>query len=109
MRDPQKNVTFVFKCYEKESADLKIRLRYDGLKQGEFFRSVLKMYIAKDPLMMSLVEKIKEDQKTMGLKRRRITIKDIKKGEEMLKDLGITPADKKDIFDMIEAGALDDG
>lgn len=109
MRDPRKNVTFVFKCYEKESVDLKVRLRYDGLKQGEFFRSILKMYVCKDPLMMTLVEKIKEDQKTMGLKRRRMATKDIKKGEEMLKDLGITPADKKDIFDLIESGALDDG
>ena len=68
MRDPRKNVTFVFKCYEKESVDLKVRLRYDGLKQGEFFRSILKMYVCKDPLMMTLVEKIRRTKRLWDLK-----------------------------------------
>ena len=57
MRDPKKNVSFTFYCYEKESADLKIRLRYDGLKQSEFFRTLLKMYVSQDPLMLEIVEK----------------------------------------------------
>tara|TARA_A200000159_G_scaffold163712_1_gene190830 strand:- start:183 stop:512 length:330 start_codon:yes stop_codon:yes gene_type:complete len=102
MRDPKKNVTFVFYCYEKESADLKIRLRYDGLKQSEFFRTLLKMYVSQDPLMLQVVEKIKENQKIMGKKKLKNTKKDYDSSRTMLDDLGITEADKQNIFDIIE-------
>tara|TARA_R100001509_G_scaffold44561_1_gene24205 strand:+ start:95 stop:424 length:330 start_codon:yes stop_codon:yes gene_type:complete len=102
MRDPKKNVTFVFYCYEKESADLKIRLRYDGLKQSEFFRTLLKMYVSKDPLMLQIVERIKQNQKIMGKKRLQKTKKDYEESHRILEDLGITESDKQDIFDMIE-------
>ena len=102
MRDPAKNVTFVFYCYEKESADLKIRLRYDGLKQSEFFRTLLKMYVSQDPLMLQIVERIKQNQKVMGKKRLRNTSKDYEDSDKILKDLGITESDKQSIFDMIE-------
>lgn len=107
MRDPKKNVTFVFKCYEKESADLKIRLRYDGLKQSEFFRTLLQMYISKDLLMMEIVEKIKENQMIMGIKKRKLTLKEIKRGETVLEELGITQSDKRDLFDLIDAPGVE--
>lgn len=102
MRDPEKNVTFVFYCYEKESADLKIRLRYDGLKQSEFFRTLLKMYVSQDPLMLQIVERIKQNQKVMGKKRLQKTKKDYEDSDKILKELGITESDKQSIFDMIE-------
>ncbi len=102
MRDPKKNVTFVFYCYEKESVDLKIRLRYDGLKQSEFFRTLLRMYVSKDPLMLQVVEKIKENQKIMGKKRLQKTRKDYQAAERSLQQLGITESDRQDLFDMIE-------
>ena len=105
MRDPNKNVTFVVKCYEKESADLKIRLRYDGLKQSEFFRTLLKMYVAQDPLMIRLVEEIKERQRIMGKKRRSNSTREIYKGKETLKELGITKTEKQNLFDIIEEGS----
>lgn len=101
MRDPDKNVTFVFRCYEKESADLKIRLRYDGLKQSEFFRSLLKMYIANDPTILPVVQRIKETQNTMGRKKITNTRKEHEQGIKMLEELGITKTDRNDIFDMI--------
>ena len=107
MRDPAKNVTFVFYCYEKESADLKIRLRYDGLKQSEFFRTLLKMYVSQDPLMLQIVERIKQNQKVMGKKRLKNTKKDYQQSEEVLESLGITESDKEDIFDMIAAAGDD--
>lgn len=107
MRDPEKNVTFVFYCYEKESADLKIRLRYDGLKQSEFFRTLLKMYVSQDPLMLQIVERIKQNQKVMGKKRLQKTKKDYEESSKILEDLGITESDKQNIFDLIELGDFD--
>lgn len=109
MRDPKKNVSFVFYCYEKESVDLKVRLRYDGLQQSEFFRTLLKMYVSQDPLMLEIVERIKEKQRVMGKTKLKKTKKDYDNGSALLEDLGITKSDKQDIFDLIESfGALDE-
>ena len=81
---------------------MKLRLKYDNLKQSEFFRSLIRMYIDKDTEMMNIVEKIKEKQKTMGKLKLKRTRQDLEKGNKMLEDLGITASDKQDIFDMIE-------
>ena len=107
MRDPKKDVTFVFYCYEHESAQLKIRLRHDGLTQSEFFRTLLKMYITKDPTMTQVVDKIKERQNTMGKQKRRKSTAMIARGRTIMEDLGITPTDKEAIFDIIELGGLE--
>ena len=107
MRDPKKNVTFVFYCYEKESADLKIRLRYDGLKQSEFFRTLLNMYVNQDPTIIPVVERIKERKTSMSTKKNKNASKEIKRGQEVLKELGITEAEKHEMFDMIEGLNLD--
>tara|TARA_B100000900_G_scaffold325096_2_gene284874 strand:+ start:338 stop:667 length:330 start_codon:yes stop_codon:yes gene_type:complete len=102
MRDPNKSTKFVFYCFQKESADLKIRLRYDGLKQSEFFRSLLLKYINKDPSMLRVVEDIKRESKIMGKERLRRTKKDLERGSRLLEELGITKSDRQNIFDMIE-------
>ncbi len=108
MRDPNKNTTFSFYCYEHESVNLKIRLRYDGLKQSEFFRSLLLKYINKDPLMLSLVEDIKSEQKIMGKKRLKKTKEDYERSKELLEDLGITESDRENIYDIIEGNIIDE-
>jgi len=102
MRDPKKNTTFVFYCYEKESVDLKIRLRYDGLKQSEFFRSLLKLYIKQDPQMMVVVENIKREQKIMGNKKLKDTKNDFNSAQHLLEGLGISESDREKLFDLIE-------
>tara|TARA_Y100000592_G_C5230965_1_gene203848 strand:- start:34 stop:360 length:327 start_codon:yes stop_codon:yes gene_type:complete len=108
MRDPNKNTKFSFFCYEHESIDLKIRLRYDGLKQSEFFRSLLLKYINKDPVMLRMVHDIKQEQSIMGKNKLKKTQKDYDKSDDILKQLGITEDDKNDIFDIIGEHALDE-
>ena len=108
MRDPDKNTTFSFYCYEHESVNLKIRLRYDGLKQSEFFRSLLLKYINKDPTMMSVVHDIKSEQKVMGKKKLKKTKDDYERSEEILESLGITESDREDIYDIIEGSIINE-
>ena len=60
------------------------------------------MYISQDPLMLGIVDKIKENQKVMGKNKLKNTSKDYKYGDTLLKDLGITESDKQNIFDIIE-------
>ena len=101
-----KKVTFTFKCFERQSAELKIRLKYDDLQQTTFFQSLLEMYIRQDPLMVDIVDKIKEEKKLMGKRRRSIILKDFHSGKEILEDLGITKLDKQKLFDIIESGDI---
>ena len=102
MRDPKKNTTFVTYCYEHESAQLKIRLRYDNLTQSEFFRTLMIKYIENDPQMLSVVEDIKKEKTSMGKKKLKKVKENFQHGRKILEDLGITESDKSDIFDMIE-------
>lgn len=102
MTNMKKNVSFCFYCQEKESVDLKIRLKYDGLKQNEFFSSLLKMYITQDPLMLQIVQNIKEKKRIMGKNKLKNTAKDYEFAENFLKDIGITDSEKENIFDIIE-------
>ena len=101
---PEKKTTFVFKCFENESSELKIRLRYDGLTQTHFFRSLMKMYISKHPKMMDIVSLIKQDQKSIGKKKIQRSKNEINNGKQLLDILGITDSDRSKIFDIIESG-----
>ena len=100
--DPKKIVRFVFSVFEKTSADLKLRLRYDNLSQTRFFAGIVKLYLENDPDMVKVMYKVKENTKSMGKQKLRRTINDISKGEDIMEKLGITDSDKQDIFDMIE-------
>ena len=98
----EEKVNFVFKCYKKQSEDLKIRLRYDQLQQTDFFCSLLEMYLEKDPLMMTIVEKIKSNRTSMGKSKLKRTKEDLETGRRLLSELGITKSDKSRLFDIIE-------
>ena len=99
---PSKVVKFVFSAYEKVSADLKIRLRYDNLSQTKFFAGIVKLYLENDEDMMRVIYKVKQNTQVMGRKKLDRTIQDIKKGKDIMEKLGITESDKQNIFDMIE-------
>ena len=101
MKDNEK-VKFVFSCEEKHSADLKIRLRYDGISQTSFFCAILELYITGDPVMIPVLDKIKQEKINFGRKRVRKWKEDISSGESLLENLGITKQDKQKIFDIIE-------
>ena len=102
MNDPKKIVSFTFRLFEKISADLKLRLRYDNLSQSKFMSGVTELYLQKDPDMLTVIEKIKQRKKVMGKQKLKRTKNDIEKGNKMLRELGITDSDKQNIFDMIE-------
>ena len=101
---PNKVVKFVFSVYEKLSADLKIRLRYDNLSQTKFFAGIVKLYLENDDDMMRVIYKVKQNAQVMGKTKLDRSLKDIEKGKNIMEQLGITDSDKQSIFDMIEMG-----
>lgn len=99
---PDKVVKFIFSVYEKLSADLKIRLRYDNLSQTKFFAGIVKLYLENDEDMMKVMYKIKQHAASMGKNKLNRTMKDINRGENIMEQLGITDSDKQNMFDLIE-------
>ena len=100
--NPEKIVRFVFSTFEKTSADLKLRLRYDNLSQVKFFAGMVKLYLENDPDMMKVIYKVKDNAQVMGKRKLNRSKEDIEKGFDIMEQLGITKTDKEDIFDMIE-------
>lgn len=92
----------VFFDEEDQHARMIVRLRYDRLTQGKFFRGLVKLYIEKDLDMIRVIDKIKEEKTTMGKQKRKNSIKDIEQGEQLMSDLGLSRSEKNFIFDLIE-------
>ena len=100
--NPQKVVKFVFSAYEKLSADLKIRLRYDNLSQTKFFAGIVSLYLENDKDMMRVIEKVKINKRAMGKTKLKRSKQDIEKGENTMKQIGLSESDRQHIYDMIE-------
>ena len=60
--------TIQFQDEDDQHARMIIRLRYDRLTQGNFFRGLVKLYVENDLDMSKVVEKIKIEKSTMGKK-----------------------------------------
>jgi hypothetical protein len=106
--DPKKIVRFVFSTFEKTSADLKLRLRYDNLSQVKFFAGIVKLYLENDPDMIRVLYKVKSQAQVMGKKKLKRSVEDIGEGLDIMESLGITKKDKENIFDMIEMDLKED-
>jgi len=92
-------------CFEdsdKRHADLKIRLHYDQLKQGEFFRLMLTGYIEKDERVMNYIEEHKGDKKIQSKKKIADSKRMRNKGDALKTKLALDQGDIENIFDLLE-------
>ena len=96
----QKNI--VFTDDDDQHARMILRLRYDRLTQGNFFRGIVEMYVNNDLDMAKIVQKIKQSKSTIGKKLSSNAMRDIEKGEQMKEQLGLSENEKNFIFDLIE-------
>jgi hypothetical protein len=96
----EKNI--VFTDDDDQHARMILRLRYDRLTQGNFFRGIVEMYVGNDLDMAKVVQKIKQNKSTIGKRLSANAMKDIEKGEQMKEQLGLSENEKNFIFDLIE-------
>ena len=92
----------VFYSTDKAHADMKIRLKYDGLTQSNFFRGIIAGYINKDPAINDFIDRLKEELGTQGARKRKQTVRLLEHGEEVSSKFGLGDADVENIFDIIE-------
>jgi hypothetical protein len=95
----------VFYDTDHSHAELKVRLKQDGISQSEFFRSVMTGYIKKDGDVLAFVNKIKASKKIgkkVKKKEIRKSVELIKKGSETISKLGLAETEIENIFDILE-------
>jgi len=91
-----------FEDFDKNHADLKIRLHYDGLYQNEFFRLMMRKYINKDENMMKIVDEYKEKKNSQSKSNRKKSQRLIQKGREVEEQFALNPDEIESVFDLLE-------
>ena len=86
----------------KRYADLKIRLHYDGLRQGEFFRSLTMGYLERDEDLMKFLEKVKKKISRYSKSKRNKIKKSDEKRKETIRQFALDDNDIESIFDLLE-------
>ena len=87
----------VFTENDHRHAQLVLRLKHDGLKQSEFFRSLITGYISGDERIISYINEFSNlsSQRKKSNKLRQA-------GTTKMRDFGFTDGEIEDIFDLIE-------
>ena len=88
----------VFTENDHRHAQLVLKLKHDGLRQSDFFRSLVTAYIAGDERIQSYVDEISTLSKERKAKSKKLRTK----GQETVKDFGLTDGEIENIFDLIE-------
>jgi len=84
-------------------ARLKIRCRYDGINQSQFFRYMLTGYLEQNPDIIKFVDRCKERFGGQGIQKRRKISRNYTKMEETKTKFNLNEGEIENIFDVIEA------
>tara|TARA_Y100000034_G_C6807415_1_gene362638 strand:- start:361 stop:681 length:321 start_codon:yes stop_codon:yes gene_type:complete len=91
----------VFQSTDKKHADLKIRLKYDGFSQQQFFHTLMDAYLEKDEDVMKFIFRFKEENKVQTIGKRKIAKRLYKKEAQVKTDFGLNEDELENIFDII--------
>ena len=92
----------VFYETDNRHAELKIKLHYDGLKQGEFFRSIVEAYLSEDENMINFIHSYKEKNNKQGKRKRTIVKKDREGNKNTENVFALNDKEVESIFDLLE-------
>ena len=88
----------VFTETDHRHAQLVLRLKHDGIKQAQFFRSLITAYLSGDDRIQSYVNEISDLSESRKSKSTKLK----QNGQQNLKDLAFTDGEIENIFDLIE-------
>jgi len=91
----------VFQDSDKRHADLRIRLRYDGLTQLQFFRAMVTGYLSKDPRILDYVGELKAAVAKQGKKKLEKSKELAASGKQTEKLFNLSEKEAEDLFDLI--------
>jgi len=91
----------VFQDSDKRHADLRIRLRYDGLTQLQFFRAMVTGYISKDSRIIDYISDLKGSVAKQGKLKLEKSRALVASGKETEKMFNLSEKEAEDLFDLI--------
>ena len=92
----------VFNETDSRHAELKIKLHYDGLKQGEFFRAIVEAYLSEDENMIKFISSYREKDNKQGKRKRTLVNKERKEAKDTKSNFALDKSDIESIFDLLE-------
>ena len=87
---------------DKAIADLKIRLRHDGLKQTDFFKSVIYLYLDHPDMFIDILQKIVTKESKFSKSRIVKNVDLYKKGIKNMENYNLSEEEKQGVFDILE-------
>ena len=91
---------------QKRQADLRVRLKFDGMNQSQFFRALITGYLEKDEGIMNYLNEFKKRCGIHNEKKRTETQKLIAKGNEIKSKFALGNDEIENIFDMLEENSV---
>jgi len=92
----------VFYENEKVFADLKIRLRYDGLTQQQFFSSLVNGYLSGDKRIVEYIFELKDEKHVHSKRKRKGTRKMYQASRHTSEAFDLNEEEVQDIFDILK-------
>ena len=97
----QEGKKIVFQDSDKRHADLRIRLRHDGLTQIQFFQAMITGYLKNDVRIVDFITDVKIQISKHGKKRVDKTRRLLKEGEDLKSLFNLDDKETEEIFDII--------
>jgi len=94
---------FMFYDSSDRQARLKIRCKYDGINQSQFFRFMITGYLENNPDIVKFLDECKERFTVQGIHKRRKISKTHQKTREVENKFDLNQSEIENIFDIIEA------
>ena len=92
----------VFYDSEKNHAELKIRLHYDGLTQSAFFRQIVAGYVAQDENILKYIEKVKLEKTSQSKSNMKKISKMNATKKKTIQKFALDENEIENIFDILE-------
>jgi hypothetical protein len=93
----------VFYALDKDHAELRIRIHYDGMTQGDFFRGLLMGYLNRDESIIAYIDRYKEEFSLQSKNRRNKIKKTDKARLDTIEKFALNDEEIENIFDILEA------
>ena len=97
----QEGKRIVFQDSDKRHADLRIRLRHDGMTQVQFFRAMITGYINREERIVDFITDFKFEISKQGKAKIHKTRTILSEGQELSDLFNLDEKETKEIFDMI--------
>ena len=97
----QEGKKIVFQDSDKRHADLRVRLRHDGLTQIQFFQAMMTGYLEKDSRIIDYITDVKLGLSRQGKGRIKKTRDLIELGDDIRGLFNLDEKETEDLFDII--------